>query len=67
MNIRINGEEVVLDSETMNLQDLVTKKGLLPERIVIEVNLEVMPREQWPCIHLRDKDQIEIISFVGGG
>jgi sulfur carrier protein len=67
MNIRINGEEVALSNETMNLYELVTGKGLVPERVVIEVNLEIVPRERWPFVSVREDDQIEIVSFVGGG
>jgi len=40
---------------------------LKPSQVVIEVNLRIIPREQWPQISLQDKDYIEIISFVGGG
>lgn len=67
MNIRINGEEVVLSHETMNLHELITAKGLIPERVVIEVNLEIIARERWPSVSVREDDQIEIVSFVGGG
>lgn len=67
MNIRINGEDVVLSHETMNLHELITEKGLIPERVVMEVNLEIIPRELWPLVQLREHDQIEIVSFVGGG
>lgn len=67
MNIRINGEDVVLSNETMNLHELVIERGLVPERVVMEVNLEVIPRERWPSVSVREDDQIEIVSFVGGG
>jgi sulfur carrier protein len=49
------------------LHELITGKGLIPERVVIEVNLEIIPRERWPSISVREDDQIEIVSFVGGG
>jgi len=67
MNIRINGENVVLSQGTINLQELVTGKGLIPERVVMEVNLEIIPREKWTTVYVREHDQIEIVSFVGGG
>lgn len=67
MNIRINGEDVVLSHETTNLHELITKKELIPERVVLEVNLEIIPRERWPLVQLREHDHIEIVSFVGGG
>jgi sulfur carrier protein len=67
MNIWINGENIVLSHETMNLHELITEKGLIPGRIVIEVNLEIIPRERWSSVQVREHDQIEIVSFVGGG
>lgn len=67
MNIRINGVNVVLSQETINLHELVIEKGLVPERVVMEVNLEVIPRERWTSVQVQEHDQIEIVSFVGGG
>lgn len=67
MKVRINGVEEVISEKTMTLQELVLNRGLKPTQIVIEVNLRIIPREQWPQISLQDKDSIEIISFVGGG
>jgi sulfur carrier protein len=67
MRVRINGTEEVISEKTMTLQELVINRGLTPAQVVIEVNLRIIPREQWPQISLQDKDYIEIISFVGGG
>ena len=67
MRVRINGTEEVIFEKTMTLQELVINRGLTPAQVVIEVNLRIIPREQWPQISLQDKDYIEIISFVGGG
>jgi len=67
MNVRINGKEESLTDRVMTLQELVINRGLMPERVVIEVNLQVIPRENWPTVRLRDEDHIEIVSFVGGG
>jgi len=67
MNVRINGKEEALSDSPITLQELVQNRGLIPERVVIEVNLEVIPREKWMTVSLRDDDRIEIVSFVGGG
>jgi sulfur carrier protein len=67
MRVRINGKEESLPDEPMTLRELVTNRGLVPERVVVEVNLQVIPRENWPAVNLRDEDSIEIVSFVGGG
>ena len=66
MLININGkpEEAKIQS---NLSDLVLSKGLCVEKVVIEHNLRIVPREEWPETFLGENDNIEIISFVGGG
>ncbi len=67
MNVRINGREESLPGGRMTLQDLVINRELIPERIVLEVNLQVIPRENWAAVSLNEDDSVEIVSFVGGG
>jgi len=66
MNVRINGREESLPEGRITLQ-LVINRGLIPERIVLEVNLQVIPRENWAAVSLNEDDSVEIVSFVGGG
>lgn len=66
MNIRINGKvEALAGLQTIGA--LVAGKGLSADRIVVEHNSRIVPREDWPGIVLRDNDSVEIVSFVGGG
>ena len=67
MQIRINGRVEIVTEETVNLEDLVIRKGLMPERVVVEWNRRIVSREEWPSIRLQEQDEIEIVSFVGGG
>ena len=66
MIIRINGKEETIDGPT-NVADLMRGKGIVPERVVVEHNSRIVPRDEWSGIPLRENDTIEIISFVGGG
>jgi len=66
MVIRINGKVEVMD-KVLNLADLICGKGLVPEHVVVEHNFRIAPANEWPGIILEDNDNIEIISFVGGG
>lgn len=66
MIIKINGKDEVIDSE-LNLAELIKNKNLLPERIVVEHNLRIARKEEWQKIILQEGDNIEIISFMGGG
>lgn len=66
MKLKINGKDVFVNSKK-TLGELLLEKGLHPERVVVEHNLKIMPREDWDKTTLGDNDTIEIVSFVGGG
>ena len=65
MNLTINGEIQVSSAETLGA--LVEGLGMKPDRVAIELNREIVPREQWPQTPLHDGDRLEIVHFVGGG
>lgn len=66
MLISINGkaEEVKIKA---NLAELVSAKGLCAEKVVIEHNLRIIPKDAWQNTSLEENDKVEIVSFVGGG
>ena len=66
MVIRINGKEETIDIPK-NLADLIFSKALIPEHVVVEHNFRIAPAGEWPGIVLKENDNIEIVSFVGGG
>ena len=65
MNLTINGENQVSSAETLGA--LVAGLGMKPDRVAIELNREIVPREQWSETPLHDGDRLEIVHFVGGG
>ncbi|HPW77573.1 MAG TPA: sulfur carrier protein ThiS [Candidatus Omnitrophota bacterium] len=66
MLIRVNGKEERID-QPLSLKELVLRKGLQLDRIVIEHNGVILPRSSWGSVRLTEKDTLEIVSFVGGG
>lgn len=66
MNVLVNGEERSLDSIS-TLADLVNSLGMKPDRVAVELNREIVSRDQWPATQLKDGDRLEIVHFVGGG
>ncbi|TCK98758.1 sulfur carrier protein [Natranaerovirga hydrolytica] len=66
MIVKINGKEEHIN-EAMTLISLIKEKGLKPDRIVIEYNYDIIQKEKWQEITLHPNDNIEILSFVGGG
>lgn len=66
MKIFINGESKEIPSE-IRLSELLSLFKLPTQRIAIELNREVVRRQEWENISVRDADRIEVIHFVGGG
>ena len=66
MIVKINGriEEI---AKKLNMGELLAAKGLKPERVVIEHNHRIIPKDQLQAVVLNDNDNVEIVSFVGGG
>jgi sulfur carrier protein len=40
---------------------------VLPERVVVELNLTILKQAEHAGRALKDGDQVEIVQFVGGG
>ena len=66
MFLTINGEDRELGSIS-TLSDLVAHLGMKSDRVAIEVNRELVPRDRWPTTQLSHGDKLEIVHFVGGG
>jgi sulfur carrier protein len=66
MNLTINGEiRALAPAETVAA--LVEQLGMKSDRVAIELNREIVSREQWAQTPLKDGDRLEIVHFVGGG
>lgn len=65
MNLTINGENRSIAAE--NLDALVNFLGMKSDRVAIELNREIVPRERWVDTVLSEGDRLEIVHFVGGG
>ena len=66
MKITVNGSEKELNGiDTLfDLIEQVTSNG---QRLVAEVNGEIVRNPLWSEIKLNDGDRIELVTFVGGG
>jgi sulfur carrier protein len=66
MKLVVNGKPVELpDGSTVSA--LLGRLEIDGARVAIERNQDVVPRLTWQSVSLRDGDQIEIVTFVGGG
>lgn len=62
----VNGEAQEFEKEA-TVAGLLEKLGTSPERVAIELNLQVLDKQEYARTLLKDGDRLEIISFVGGG
>lgn len=62
----MNGEQKKIEAE-VTLDRLLDLFSLPRQRVAIELNKQVVRREQWETTKLKDSDLIEVIHFVGGG
>jgi sulfur carrier protein len=66
MKITLNDEVREIESGT-TLAGLLGQLGLQAKFVAVEVNLEVVPRDRHGECVLRDGDQLELVTLVGGG
>ncbi|MDP5279120.1 sulfur carrier protein ThiS [Sphingomonas sp. DG1-23] len=66
VSIVVNGEHKRVTAG-LTLIQLAEQLGLVPEKIAVERNLEVVPRSTLGEVVVRDGDELEIVHFVGGG
>ena len=69
MKIKVNGEEknIVIDQEKALLSTVLNLMGYKPNTIVVELNNLIINSMKWEKVKLKDGDNLEIVSIVGGG
>ena len=69
MRINVNGEEkkIELDQENALLSKALHHMGYKPNKILVELNNLIINSMKWEKVKLKDGDNLEIVSIVGGG
>lgn len=62
---KINGETV--NAEGMTVAAYLESAGYDPARVVVERNLEIVPKGEYAETVILAEDLLEILCFVGGG
>jgi len=69
MMLMLNGS--LRHFETLNagasLLEMIEQLELKSDRIAVERNGSIVPREAWPQTRLAENDRLEVVHFVGGG
>jgi thiamine biosynthesis protein ThiS len=66
LRVYVNGEAKEL-SDHISLAELISQLNLPAGRIAVELNRNVVRRNDWSTTMLADGDSLEIVHFVGGG
>ncbi len=66
MRVICNGEARQLPEGT-TIAELLAMMDLQPQRVAVEVNLELVPRQRHMDYRLSADDRLEVVTLVGGG
>lgn len=66
MKINLNGELREL-RQALSVTALLGQLELIPAKVAVERNLEIVPRSLFAETLVQDGDRIEIVRFIGGG
>jgi len=53
--------------EGQTVAGLLRELDIRTDRVAVELNLEILDRNDFETRGLRDGDRVEILSFIGGG
>ena len=67
MKLQINGEDRDFSLSPPTLGALVETLGMKADRVAVELNREIVPRNLWAETMLNEGDRLEVVHFVGGG
>lgn len=62
----INGELIDFDKK-VNVKDILKKLNIDKENVVVEIDLNIIKKENYNDFYPDKSSKIEIINFVGGG
>ncbi len=66
IKIKLNGRERLVE-EKIKLSKLVKNLNIPIKKVAIELNKEIVDKNNMQKINLKKNDKIEIVHFIGGG
>ena len=66
MKLKLNGT-FSEHREGSTVTELLRSLKIRPEGVAVEVNLEIVKRQDFLKRQLKEGDSVEIVNFVGGG
>lgn len=66
IEILLNGKREQISTGS-SIKSLLKDLGLKEGQVAVEVNRQIIRRDDWPTYSLEPGDSVEIVHFVGGG
>ena len=66
VSITVNGRAVEIES-SMSVEQLLDTVDVPPNYLAVEVNGDVVPREDYTITTVSAGDDVEVVTLVGGG
>jgi len=66
IKIRINGKLSSIN-DNLSLLNLLKHLKIPLKKVAIELNLEIVDKNNLKKINLKNNDKIEVVHFIGGG
>jgi thiamine biosynthesis protein ThiS len=66
IQVQVNGKEREVQ-HGLSVHELVESFDLNPLLIVVELNREILSRDQFKDVQVSEGDALELVHFVGGG
>lgn len=66
MKVVVNGKEAYL-AYAINLAELIKQQGVDEESLLVSYNNQLVGKDDWDKVLLKENDQVELLRFVGGG
>tara|TARA_Y100001936_G_scaffold210671_1_gene217609 strand:+ start:308 stop:526 length:219 start_codon:yes stop_codon:yes gene_type:complete len=66
IKIKVNGKKLEIN-QSSTLASLVKKLNIPLNKVAIELNRKIIDKKKIKYIKMKNKDNIEIVYFIGGG
>ena len=66
IEIQLNGETHKFE-ENLSVEELLKKLSIDKNKVAVELNQTVVPKQTYSNTTVVNKDVVEIVTFIGGG
>ena len=67
VKVKINGEETEF-TEAVSIEELLKiQKVKMVDMVTVEYNNEILNRDQFSAVRIKEGDEIEFLYYMGGG